>query len=166
MRAACRASTRHVRDTQWMTSDTFGSGCVFESREHSFPEFGINLAVLQPGEPNCLYHAESQQEAFLVLSGECRLLVNGEERALKSWDFVHCPAGTEHVFVGAGEGPSTILMAGARSENEQLFYPASELAAKYGAASKNDTPDARQAYAPFKRPESTRPPYFQELPWA
>ena len=156
----------NVRDTQWMTSETFGSGCVFESRAHSFPEFGINLAVLQPGEPNCLYHAESQQESFLVLSGECRLLVNGEERALKSWDFVHCPAGTEHVFVGAGEGPSTILMAGARSENEQLFYPASELAAQYGAASKNDTPDARQAYAPFKRPEATRPPYWQELPWA
>ncbi len=94
----------NVRDTQWMTSETFGSGCVFESREHSFPEFGINLAVLQPGEPNCLYHAESQQESFLVLSGECRLLVNGEERALKPWDFVHCPAGTEHVFVGAGRG--------------------------------------------------------------
>jgi uncharacterized cupin superfamily protein len=156
----------NVRDTQWMTSDTFGSGCVFESREHSFSQFGINLAVLQPGEPNCLYHAESQQEAFLVLSGECRLLVNGEERGLQPWDFVHCPAGTEHVFVGAGEGPSTILMAGARSENEQLFYPASDLAARYGASSQTDTHDPRQAYAPFQRPEAARPPYWQELPWA
>jgi uncharacterized cupin superfamily protein len=156
----------NVRDTQWMTSDTFGSGCVFETREHSFAEFGINLAVLRPGEPNCLYHAESQQEAFLVLSGECRLLVNGEERPLKAWDFVHCPAGTEHVFVGAGDGPSTILMAGARSENEQLFYPASELAARYGASSEKDTNDPRQAYAPFQRPETTRPAYWQELPWA
>ncbi len=156
----------NVRDTQWMTSDHFGSGCVFESREHSFPEFGINLAVLQPGQPNCLYHAESQQEAFLVLSGECRLLVNGEERALRAWDFVHCPAGTEHVFVGAGEGPSTILMAGARSPKEQLFSRALELAALYGGASENDTPDPRQAYAPFERPEATRPPYWQELPWA
>ena len=79
---------------------------------------------------------------------------------------MNCPAGTEHVFVGAGEGPSTILMAGARSENEQLFYPASELAARYGGASENDTPDPRQAYAPFKRPEAARPPYWQELPWA
>jgi uncharacterized cupin superfamily protein len=156
----------NVRDTQWLTSDTFGSGCVFESRENSFPEYGINLAVLQPGEPNCLYHAESQQEDFLVLSGECRLLVNGEERPLEPWDFVHCPAGTEHVFVGAGEGPSTILMVGARSENEQLFYPASELAARYGASSEQPTNDARQAYAPFQRPETARPPYWQELPWA
>ena len=156
----------NVRDTQWMTSDHFGSGCVFESREHSFPEFGINLAVLQPGQPNCLYHAESQQEAFLVLAGECRLLINGEERALKAWDFVHCPAGTEHVFVGAGEGPSTILMAGARSDDEQLHYPASELAARYGASSENDTRDPRQAYAPFDRPEAVRPPYWQELAWA
>jgi uncharacterized cupin superfamily protein len=156
----------NVRDTRWLTSDTFGSGCMFESHEHPFAEFGINVAVLQPGEPNCLYHAESQQEAFLVLSGECRLLVNGEERLLQPWDFVHCPAGTEHVFVGAGAGPSTILMAGARSENEQLFYPASELAARYGAASATDTHDPRQAYAPFQRPNAARPPYWQELPWA
>ena len=156
----------NVRDTQWLNSATFGSGCVFENRERPFPEFGINLAVLQPGEPNCLYHAESQQEDFLVLAGECRLLVNGEERPLRPWDFVHCPAGTEHVFVGAGDRPSTILMAGARSESEQLFYPASELAARYGASSETDTTDPRQAYARFERPENARPPYWQELPWA
>jgi uncharacterized cupin superfamily protein len=156
----------NVRDTRWLNSKTFGSGCVFESHAHPFPEFGINIAVLQPGEPNCLYHSESQQEAFLVLSGECRLLVNGEERLLRAWDFVHCPAGTEHVFVGAGDGPSTILMAGARSENEQLRYPVSALAGRYGASSQTDTPDPRQAYAPFERPEATRPPYWQELAWA
>jgi uncharacterized cupin superfamily protein len=156
----------NVRDTRWLTSTTFGSGCVFESQGHPFPEFGINIAVLQPGESNCLYHSESQQEAFLVLSGECRLLVNGQERLLQPWDFVHCPAGTEHVFVGAGERPSTILMAGARSDDEQLHYPASELAARYGASSENDTHDPRQAYAPFERPEAVRPPYWQELAWA
>ena len=74
-----------------VTSDTFGSGCVFESREASFPQLGINLSVLEPGQPNCLYHSESLQEAFLVLSGECRLLVEGEERLLRPWDFFHCP---------------------------------------------------------------------------
>ena len=115
----------NVRDAEWVTSETFGAGCEFESREFPFPQLGINLSVLEPGEPNCLYHSESQQEAFLVLSGECRLLVDGVERLLQPWDFFHCPTGTEHVFVGAADGPCVILMVGARSEDEQLLYPVS-----------------------------------------
>jgi uncharacterized cupin superfamily protein len=156
----------NVRDAEWWTSKAFGSGCVFESRESEFPQLGINLSVLEPGESNCLYHSESQQEAFLVLSGECRLLVNGEERLLRAWDFFHCPAGTEHVFVGAGDGPSVILMAGARTPDEQLFYPMSELAARYGASAEEDTPDPRQAYARFERTQRGRPSYWDRLPWA
>jgi uncharacterized cupin superfamily protein len=139
---------------------------MFESRDASFPQFGINLSVVEPGESNCLYHSETQQEAFLVLSGECRLLVDGEERLLKAWDFFHCPAGTEHVFVGAGDGPSVILMVGARSEDEQLFYPVSELAARYGASAAEETPDPREAYARFERPRPGRPSYWNRLPWA
>jgi quercetin dioxygenase-like cupin family protein len=100
----------NVRDTAWVVHDVFGSGCVFESREAApFPELGINIGVLQPGEPACLYHEEAAQEDFLVLAGECRLLVNGEERPLRTWDFLHSPAGTEHVIVGAGDGPSIVL---------------------------------------------------------
>jgi uncharacterized cupin superfamily protein len=156
----------NVRDAEWWTSETFGSGCGFESREFSFPQLGINLSVLEPGEPNCLYHSESQQEAFLVLAGECRLLVEGAERLLRPWDFFHCPAATEHVFVGAGDGPCVILMAGARSEDEQLLYPVSELAARYGASAEEATPDPRRAYAPFERPQRGRPPYWSRLPWA
>jgi uncharacterized cupin superfamily protein len=156
----------NVRDAEWWTSKTFGSGCVFETRAFSFPQLGINLSVLEPGEPSCLYHAESQQEAFLVLSGECRLLVDGQERLLRPWDFFHCPAGTEHVFVGAGDGPSVILMAGARSDDEQLLYPVSEFAARFGASAEEETPDPEQAYARFERPERARPPYWDRLPWA
>ena len=117
----------NVRDAEWVTSDTFGSGCVFESRGASFPQVGINISVLEPGEPNCLYHAESQQEAFLVVSGECKLLVEGEERLLHTWDFVHCPAGTEHVFVGAGDGPCAILMVvrGPRTRSSSTRFPSS-----------------------------------------
>jgi uncharacterized cupin superfamily protein len=156
----------NVRDAEWWTSETFGSGCGFESQDFQFPQLGINLSVLQPGEPNCLYHLESQQEAFLVLSGECKLLVDGGERLLHAWDFVHCPAGTEHVFVGAGEGPCVILMTGVRSEDEKILYPASELAARYGASATHDTPDPKAAYAPFKEPERGRPGYWNQLPWA
>lgn len=156
----------NVRDAEWWTSKTFGSGCGFESEGFPFPELGINISVLEPGESNCLYHSESQQEAFLVLSGECKLLVDGEERPLRPWDFFHCPAGTEHVLVGSGDGPSVILMTGVRSEDERLLYPASELAARYGASAEEETPDPRQAYARFERPQRGRPHYWDRLPWA
>lgn len=155
----------NVRDAQWVTSAAFGSGCEFESREHSFPQLGINISVLEPGRPNCLYHSESLQEAFLVLYGDCRLLVNGEERLLGPWDFFHCPAGVEHVFVGAGDGPCVVLMVGARSEDERVLYPVSELAARYGASAESETTDPGQAYAPFERPRAGRPSYWDALPW-
>lgn len=156
----------NVRDAEWSTSDPFGSGCEFESGENRFQQLGINISVLEPGKPNCLYHSENLQEAFLVLSGECRLLVNGEERLLGPWDFFHCPAGVEHVFVGAGSGPCVVLMVGARSADEKLLYPVSELAARYGASAEVETPEPRVAYARFDRPKSVRPPYWDQLPWA
>jgi uncharacterized cupin superfamily protein len=156
----------NVRDAEWWTSTTFGSGCGFESRDHSFAQFGINVSVLAPGQSNCLYHSESQQEALLVLSGECRLLVDGEERPLGPWDFFHYTAGVEHVFVGAGEEPCVVLMVGACTPNEVLRYPVSELASRYGASADEETSDPKQAYARFERPTRARPEYWDRLPWA
>jgi uncharacterized cupin superfamily protein len=157
----------NVRDTRWATHDAFGSGCVFESREGApFPELGINISVVQPEQPLCLYHEEDAQEDFLVLGGECLLLVNGEERPLKAWDFVHSPAGTEHVIVGAGEGLSIVLAVGARPESERLHYPHSEFAERYGASAEADTSEPQEAYARFERPQPERPKYWNELPWA
>ena len=141
----------NVRDADWLVSDAFGSGTVFESEQVRFPQLGINIAVLEPGQPNCLYHSESQQEAFLVLSGECRLLVDGEERLLRQWDFFHCPAGTEHVFVGAGDGPCAILMIGGRDPDEKVHYPISEVAGKYGASVAEPTDSPDEAYADWNR---------------
>lgn len=156
----------NVRDAEWWTNPAFGSGCGFESREFAFPQLGFNLSVLEPGEPNCLYHSESQQEAFLVLSGECTLVVDGEERPLRAWDFFHCPAGVEHVFVGAGDAPCVLLAAGIRTEDERLMYPRSEAAARYGASAEEDTPDPKQAYARFDESQRARPSYWERLPWA
>jgi uncharacterized cupin superfamily protein len=161
----------NVRDAEWWTSEksgkqSNGSACNFESQEFEFPQLGFLLHVLEPGEPNGLYHSESEQEAFLVLSGECRLLVEGEERLLRQWDFFHSPAGTEHIFVGAGDGPCVILMAGTRSEDWQVRYPVSELAARFGASTAEETSDLRQAYAGFERSKRERPPHWDRLPWA
>ena len=157
----------NVRDTRWMVHDAFGSGCVFENHEAAhFPELGININALQPGQPMCLYHEEGAQEDFLVLAGECRLLVNEEERPLVAWDFFHCPAGTEHVIVGAGDGPAIVLAVGARPDPERLRYPVCELAAKYDASAEAETTNPREAYARFDRPQPARPDYWNELPWA
>jgi uncharacterized cupin superfamily protein len=155
----------NVRDTQWLTGG-FGSIGVFQSRHFGFEQLGVNMRVLQPGQPACLYHSESLQEAFLVLQGECKLLVEGEERVLRAWDFVHCPPSTEHVFVGAGDGPCAILMIGARSDDEQLLYPVSDLAARYGASATEETSDGSVAYARFERPEPGKPAGWDQLPWA
>jgi uncharacterized cupin superfamily protein len=156
----------NVRDTAWLTHEAFGSGCVFENRQGAaFPELGINISVMEPGQPLCLYHEENAQEDFLVLAGECVLLVNGEERPLRTWDFVHSPAGTEHVIVGAGTGPAIVLAVGKRPD-ERLHYPKSDLAEKYGASAEADTPDPQEAYARFNRPQPGRPDYWDSLPWA
>ena len=101
-----------------------------------------------------------------MLSGECRLLVEGEERLLRPWDFFHSPAGTEHIFVGAGDGPCVILMAGARMADQQVLYPVSELAARYGASAKEETSDPGQAYVGFEPSRRERPSYWDRLPWA
>lgn len=137
-------------------------GAVYplESREHRFDHFGVNVRVLRPGEPNALYHSETGQEAFLVLSGECTLIVEDEERTLRQWDFFHCPPETHHVFVGAGGGPCAILMIGMRPEDETLHYPVSEVAAKYDASAAKDTYDPDEAYADW--PGDYEP---LRLPW-
>jgi uncharacterized cupin superfamily protein len=161
----------NVRDAQWLTSEggelkATGSECVFESREHWFREFAFRIHVLPPGQPNGLYHAEQAQESFLVLSGECRLLVEGEERVLRAWDFFHSPPGTEHIFVGAGDGPCAILMVGTRSEDERIRYPVSELAAQYGASAGQETTSPDEAYVGFEPSRRERPSYWSQLPWA
>ena len=123
-----------------------GAAYPIEPRDAPFPDVGVNVKVLSPGEPSALYHSEGVQEGFLVLWGECMLVVEEEERTLRQWDYFHCPAGTNHIFVGAGGGPCAILMLGARPDVD-LHYPVSEVAAKYGASVAEATSDPDQAYA-------------------
>jgi uncharacterized cupin superfamily protein len=139
----------NAKEARWLEHEKFGSGTVFEG-DPKFRELGINIGVLEPGQPACLYHREDAQEDFLVLFGECLLLVEGEERRLKAWDFVHCPPWTDHVFVGAGDVPCGILAVGARAR-DAIVYPVSEPASRHGAGVETETPDPKQAYAPFGR---------------
>jgi quercetin dioxygenase-like cupin family protein len=158
----------NVRDIEWWSSDTRGAACWFENEYGElaieFEQLGIHVTVLEPGQSS-VYHAETNQEAFLVLAGECRLLVEGEERRLRPWDFFHCPPWTEHGFVGAGDGPCVVLMVGARLGPE-VRYPVSELAARYGASFEEETSDPEQVYAGAEWFRRERPPYWSHLPWA
>jgi uncharacterized cupin superfamily protein len=145
----------NAKDAAWRQEPSLGRYCRFEG-DVRFPQFGINIHVLMPGQPNCMYHAENVQEDFLVLSGECLLLVEGDERRLRAWDFVHCPAWTEHVFVGAGDGPCAILMVGARPD-KKVRYPVNDLARRHGAGVEEETGSPKEAYARFE--ELTAVPY-------
>ncbi len=126
-----------------------GITCSPEPDDARFPEFGFNLRVLDPGQFNARYHRENDQEAFLVLSGECVLIVEGEERLLRSGDFFHSPPLTGHVFVGAGDRPCTILMVGGRTREwcEGEGFPVDATAGRYDASVAEPTDDHRVAYA-------------------
>src|SRR3954447_15313574 len=137
-----------------------GAIVFFENPEKPFPELGINIRILQPGEANARYHSENQQEDFLVLGGRCTLTLEGEEHPLRGWAFVPRPAGPRHAFIGAGDGPCWILMVGARGPDEQLDYPVDATAAAHGASVAQPTRDPDVAYA--DRPgdwEPARPPW-------
>lgn len=131
-----------------------------EPREAPFRDLGVNVRVLWPGDASALYHAEDAQEGFLVLAGECVLVVEEQERQLRRWDYFHCPPDTRHVIVGAGDGPCVVLMIGARVVKETFTYPVSAVAAKYGASVAKETSDPGEAYA--DRPDDFEP---VRLPW-
>jgi uncharacterized cupin superfamily protein len=166
----------NVREAAWLTNDAFGARCVFEAdvpvlrkrpglEPQRFPQLGFRLAVLEPGKPSTMYHAESDQEDFLVLAGECVLIVEGSERRLRPWDFFHCAPGTAHAFVGAGERPCVLLMAGARTDEGTIVYPESEPAQRHGAGVERLTTSPREAYARFPHWQPGRPD-FSGLPWS
>jgi uncharacterized cupin superfamily protein len=137
-----------AHEMRWDNGD-FGAFCDFEGKRQ-FPGFGINLNVLQPGQPMGMYHRENRQEDFLVLAGTCLLIVEGEERELETWDFFHCPPGTEHIIVGAGDGPAVVLAVGARGRRRKgMVYPVSKVALKHRAGVQKETTDPSEAYGGF-----------------
>ena len=158
--------TLNLRDAVWRHADGRGAVCValddFEGRRRPV-QFGLNPFVLQPGEPMSMYHWEADQEAFLVVSGEAVLIVEGKERPLRAWDFVHCPPHTRHVIVGAGTGPCVVIAVGAR-ERDELGFPVDEAATRRGAGVEEETTDGGAAYAsvPGRTPAAYREGWLPE----
>ena len=143
----------NAREAPWRQAEGRGAISVLEG-EQRFSQLGIHLFVLGPGEPISMYHWEADQEDFLVLAGEALLIVEGEERPLRQWDFVHCPPGTKHVIVGAGATPCLVLAVGARDRStgpDWGGYTVDETALRHGAGVEQETTDQHQAYARFTK---------------
>jgi uncharacterized cupin superfamily protein len=147
----------NMRDAEWRHVEGRGAVCVvaddFEG-ERKFEQLGVNPLVLEPGEPAAIYHWEEDQEGFLVVSGEAVLIIEGQERQLHAWDFVHCPPNTKHVIVGAGNGPCLVIAVGAR-ERDTLGFTVDDVAKRHGASVEEDTTDGGVAYASVARREPT-----------
>jgi uncharacterized cupin superfamily protein len=154
----------NVRDGRWFEKPGQGyslplTGDNEYEAETFFPMLGMAIRVVNPGEPSTTYHWETEQENFLVLAGEALLIVEGQERRLKQWDFVHCPPETRHAFVGAGDGPCVLLCTSSRQfqkDGPWGFYCADETAARHNASSPEDTQDGTVAYARFPPSKPTR----------
>jgi uncharacterized cupin superfamily protein len=153
----------NARDARWFRRPGRDSlpltGCDEFEAETYFPMLGMSLQVLSPGEPNSIYHWETEQEDFLVLFGEALLIVEGQERPLHRWDFVHCPPETRHVFVGAGDGPCVLLAASSRQFQKNGpwgYYTIDEAAQRYGACPEVETQDTDVAYANVSPSEKSR----------
>ena len=147
----------NMRDAVWRHIDGRGAVCValddFEGEPQS-EQLGVNPFVLGPGEPMAMYHWEADQEGFLVVSGEAVLIVEGEERQLRTWDFVHCPPNTKHVIIGAGRRPCVVIAIGARERSTapgSLGFTVDEVAKRHGASVDADTTDGGIAYARVPR---------------
>ena len=154
----------NARDARWFEKPGQGfslplTGAGEHEAETFFPMLGLSIRVLGPGEPSTTYHWETEQEDFLVLAGEGVLIVEGEERPLRQWDFVHCPPETKHAFAGAGEGPFVLLGVGSRQfqkDGPWGYYCVDEVAARYNASAPEETQDSAIAYARFPRSRPTR----------
>jgi uncharacterized cupin superfamily protein len=131
----------------WETHEGGGTWCVFEAPSARSRLLGSGVHVLAPGESPGYYHRENEQEGFLVLSGECVAIVEGEERPMAAWDYLHCPPGTAHIIVATGDRPCAIMMVGTRSADRAVHYPVEPAAARYGKSVAEATDSSDVAYA-------------------
>jgi uncharacterized cupin superfamily protein len=155
----------NARDARWQPAKGRGAYCLFDAGKLEFEQTGVHLVTLAPGDAMGMYHWEVNQEDFLVVAGEALLIVEGEERPLKQWDFVHCPPGTEHIILGAGDGPCLVVAIGARdpaTEENWGRYTVDEAALRHGASVEEETTSGDVAYA---KVEPRRPATFEEGGW-
>jgi quercetin dioxygenase-like cupin family protein len=157
------------REAEWRIWPGRGKWPRLEGGQPRFTQLGLGLTVLEPGEPMAMYHWERDQEDFLVLHGEALAIIDGEERPLRKWDLLHCPAGTRHTIVGAGDGPCVVFSVGAREKTMARdadgrlgarpgwgAYPLDQAALRRGAGVEEETRNKSAANARFPPRVSVR----------
>jgi uncharacterized cupin superfamily protein len=151
---------RNLGELAWEGAPGFGTWLGFDGPGHdpATPGIGVHVHVLAPGEAPGHYHAEDAQEGFIVLSGECIAIVEGEERRMRRWDYLHSPPGTAHITVGAGDEPCALLMFGSPDPSRRIEWIADEAAARHGASVAETTSDWREAYRDAPPPKRVGPP--------
>ncbi len=151
----------NARASRWYHASGRGAFCDLEG-EQNFPQLGINVQVLEPGEAMAMYHWEADQEDFLLVAGDALLIVEGEERPLRAWDFLHCPPNTKHTIVGAGDGPCVVVAVGARIDSVDNpnwgGYTVDEVALRHGAGVEQETTVPDEAYAAVRAKHGAREP--------
>ena len=148
----------NARDARWRAAEGRGAYSNFEG-DLEFSQLGMHLVTLAPGEAMAMYHWEADQEDFLVLAGEALAIVEREERPVRQWDFVHCPPGTKHTIVGAGDSQALLLAVGARDRStgpDWGGYTVDETASRNNAGVDQETTKPKQAYAnvPHREPSA------------
>jgi uncharacterized cupin superfamily protein len=159
----------NAREAEWRLCKGRGKWPRLEGDHPIFQQLGLGLTVLEPGESLAMYHWEIDQEGFLVLSGEALAIVEGEERPLRQWDFLHCPPETNHAIVGAGDGPCVVFAVGARMNQTERTpdgafkrrddwgaYTVNEAARRHGAGVEEETSDPRVGSARYAERVTTR----------
>ncbi|HUG64998.1 MAG TPA: cupin domain-containing protein [Gaiellaceae bacterium] len=157
----------NARDARWYHVEGRGAFCDLEG-EQDFPQVGINIQVFAPGEAMAMYHWEADQENFLVVAGEALLIVEGEERPLRQWDFVHCPPQTKHTIVGAGNGPCVVVAVGARQHQDGPDwggYTVDDVALRHEAGVERETTIPDEAYAAIRARHGAREPTSYRDGW-
>ena len=153
---------QNVGEFPWFVNEKYGARSLLVPFEEGM-QVGVRVHVLEPGKPSTMYHRETGQEGFLVVEGECLLIVEGEERPLRQWDYFHCPPGVTHSFVGAGDGPCVLVTLGLRGGT--IVYERNDTALAHGAGVEEETDTPSVAYEPFPKWEDGRPASWGELPW-
>lgn len=153
----------NVRGAPW-EHNSMRAVCKFggEGDAH-FDDLGIGLYFIQPGKPMSLYHHEAGQEDFLILSGRCTVLIDGQRRDAGPWDFaLPVPHGAHDRRHGRGAGAD---LGGRRSQGEgQARYPVEPEAIRLGAGVPDEHTTADQVFASFGEPQRGPAP---DLPdWA
>jgi uncharacterized cupin superfamily protein len=150
----------NLGELAWETAAGFGTWCDFDppERASTTSRIGVHVHVLEPGESNGYYHAEAAQEGFLVLSGECIAIVEGEDRRMRQWDYFHSPPGTAHITVGAGEEGCAIMMLGSPDPKRKVEWIANAVAARHDASVARTTGRDTEAYGDLPPVVRVRPP--------